>query len=90
MKAPKTRKLIILSSTMRTLIGGTDPSRRPAGRLGASTGFGFFRLGGRGDDTLGVGGDDPCRTKAFSVGAGGVGIGAFDDAECFASEAEES
>lgn len=90
MKAPKTRKLIILSSTMSTLIGGTELSNSPAGSVGVSMDLGFFRrLSGRGEETRGVGGVEFCRT-ATSGTAGGVGIGGLPDVdECF-SEAEES
>lgn len=95
MKAPKTRKLMMLSSTISTLMGGTELSSIPGGKLGASTGLcffvGFFPLttSGFGEDTRGVGGVEFCRK--FSSGGGGVGIGAVPDAvECFVSDAEES
>lgn len=89
MKAPKTLKLMMLSSTMRTLIGGTELSNKPAGKLGGSTGFGFLRFfSGRGEATRGVGGVEVWRTD--STGTGGVGTGAFVVAECFDSDAEES
>lgn len=77
---------------MSTLIGGTEPSSNRAGSEGASICLGFlsfFFLSGRGDATREVGGDEECRTME-SVGAGGVGMGAVEDAECFASDAEES
>jgi hypothetical protein len=65
MKAPKTRKLIMLSSTIRTLIGGTEPSNRPAGKPGASGSCFFLRflttLFGCGEATRGVGGLDDWR-----------------------------
>lgn len=60
MKAPRTRKLIILSSTIKTLIGGTDPSSSPADRAGGSTGafLRFFLVLSCGDEMRGVGGVD--------------------------------
>lgn len=93
MKAPKTRKLIILSSTINTLIGGTELSSNPAGKVGGSKPLCFFRFGlsGRGEATRGVGGVEFCRTRD-SVGAGGVGIGGLPGFECLFvdSEADES
>lgn len=76
---------------MSTLIGGTELSRRPGGKLGASTGLGFLTgfLPGFGDDIRGVGGVEFC--LAISTGAGGVGMGALPEAvECLVSDAEES
>ena len=74
-------------------MGGTDPSNNPAGRLGGSNSCFFLRflfgLFGCGDATRGVGGLEVCRMLG-SVEAGGVGIGLFEVAECFVSEAEES
>lgn len=60
MKAPRTRKLMMLSSTIKTLIGGTDPSNSPAGRAGGSTGtfLRFFLVLSCGDEMRGVGGVD--------------------------------
>jgi hypothetical protein len=77
------------------LIGGTEPSRRPAGRLGGSNGafLRFFLLFGWGEDIRGVGGVDSWRVWECAIGsaeAGGVGIGLFEAAEFLASEAEES
>ena len=72
-------------------MGGTELSRRPGGKLGASTTLGFLTgfLPGFGEDIRGVGGVEFCRT--FSTGAGGVGMGGFPEAvECFVSDAEES
>lgn len=49
----------MLSSTIRTLIGGTAPSRRPAGSFGAvSLGLRealLFAFRGRGEETRGGG-----------------------------------
>jgi hypothetical protein len=95
MKAPKTRKLIMLSSTINTLMGGTDPSSRPAGRPGGSSGafLRFFLLFGCGDEMRGVGGFEVwmvCWRTLASTGAGGVGIGLFEVEEFFASDAVES
>ena len=58
MKASSNRRLIMLSSTMRTFIGGTAPSRSPAGSFGGLSfvlrpGFCVFR--GRGEETRGGG-----------------------------------
>lgn len=90
MKAPKTRKLMILSSTISTLIGGTELSSKPGGKLGGSIGFGLGLrvLVGLGEDTRGTGGVEDCRVFG-SVGGGGVGMEALPLTECF-SEAEES
>ena len=91
-KAPRTRKLMMLSSTINTLIGGTDPSSSPAGILGGSAGVGFLLLllSGRGDATRRVGGVSCCVRTGESIGAGGVGIGAFETCVCLSFEAEES
>lgn len=89
MNAPNTRKLMMLSSTINTLIGGTELSSKPDSRLGASIGFGFFRfLSGLGEEMRGVGGVEVCRTMG-SAGAGGVGMGGLPVEECL-SDAEES
>jgi len=92
MKAPRTRKLIMLSSTIRTLIGGTDPSSSPAGKLGETiVGFFGLLLGGCGEAMRGVEGFEVCDARILvSIGAGGVGIGLFDVVERLVSEAEES
>lgn len=82
----------MLSSTISTLIGGTEPSSNPAGKVGGSSicFFFFFFFSGWGDATRGTGGVEIWREEEASVGTGGVGMGAFDVAECFVSEADES
>ena len=73
---------------MSTLIGGTELSNNPAGKLGGSTALGFLRFfSGRGEATRGVGGVEFWRTGS-TTGIGGVGTEAT--AECFDSDAEES
>lgn len=72
-------------------MGGTEPSRRPAGREGASR-SGFCRLRdlvGRGEETRGVGGEDVCFGIVVST-AGGVGRRGAGGTACLVSEAEES
>jgi hypothetical protein len=72
-------------------MGGTEPSRRPAGREGASRG-GFCRLRGlvgRGEETRGVDGEDVCFGTVVST-AGGVGRRGAGGTACLVSEAEES
>jgi hypothetical protein len=93
MKAPRTRKLMMLSSTINTLIGGTELSNKPGGRLGVSPALDFFRLSlRRGDATRGVGGFELCRTGGSTAGAGGVGReGLPEDGERLGSDdADES
>jgi hypothetical protein len=91
MKAPRTRKLMMLSSTINTLIGGTVLSKRPGGRLGVSAPLSFFRFSlRRGDATRGVGGFEVCRAGS-GAGAGGVGReGLLEDGERLASDEDES
>ena len=67
---------MMLSSTIRTLMGGTVPSRRPAGSLGWFA-FVFVRFCpnlGRGEEVR-AGGGVVTRWGWASVGIGGVGMG---------------
>ena len=68
-----------LSSTMRTLMGGTEPSRRPVGMAGWEGMFFLelrFALVGRGEESRGGGVAVRCVTDAIGgVGRGG-GVGA--------------
>lgn len=85
MNASSSLRLIMLSSTIRTLIGGTAPSSKPAGSDGWSALFLIFLLSllltcGRGDATgCGGGGVETlrsgCSKEAGGLGRGG-GIGA--------------
>jgi hypothetical protein len=75
-------------------MGGTEPSSRPAGRLSGSRGafLCFFLAFGWGEEIRGVGGFEVwtvCWRVMASDEAGGVGIGLFEVAEFFASEADE-
>ena len=80
MKASSRRRLMILSSTMRTLIGGTAPSRTEAASVDVCTTCFLERLvlgalgRGPGEETRGIGG--VAALDGDSSGIGGVGIGA--------------
>lgn len=88
-KASSSLRLIILSSTMRTLMGGTLPFSMPLGRDGCSVGFFFLEILGLGDDTRGGGVADRCEAAAVPSGAGGVGMDGGAGAACDWSEALE-
>jgi len=83
----------MLSSTMRTLIGGTAPLSIPVGRDGCSA-FAFLvlftRAAGLGEDTLGGGVATRwiCRPSE-GCGAGGVGNGGATGGAMEVSEALE-
>ena len=79
MNASSSLRLIMLSSTMRTLIGGTAPSRRPRGKEGFVDGLDLLPrlpliLAGRGEEILG-GGVAARWAAVTSVLRGGVGSG---------------
>ena len=69
--------MIILSSTIRTLIGGTAAFSIPVGNDGLSAllGFPFLRAAGRGEDIRGGGVCVRGIGTRSLVGAGGVGSG---------------
>ena len=76
MNASRSLRLMMLSSTIRTLMGGTAPSRSPAGNLGW---FAFVLVLfcpnlGRGEEVRSGGGVET-RCGWASEGIGGVGMG---------------
>ncbi len=86
MKASNNFKLMMLSSTINTLIGGTAPFNNPAGKEGWSFIFLLFfdLVPGLGDETLGGGVEVRWIVVASAVGGvgkGGAAGGAFDFSE---------